>query len=72
VIEDVYVLDMIPFEEQNLGWSRHADKSLIEDVVFLYPKRSIAPKIKLGLKRSKWYKQKDLVDEHLDVHDQNI
>jgi len=50
VIEDVYDLKLDPFQAMGMGWSRHADKSLVEDVVFLYPGNSQAPKIKLGWK----------------------
>jgi len=36
------------YQEKGLTWSRHADKTLYEDVVFVYPRNSFAPHIRQG------------------------
>jgi len=55
IIEDVYHFYPNAFYgPSNISWSLHADKSLEEEVVFIYPQESIAPHLTPGLKKSSW------------------
>eukprot|EP01116_Phalansterium_solitarium_P001574 TRINITY_DN11386_c0_g1_i2.p1 TRINITY_DN11386_c0_g1~~TRINITY_DN11386_c0_g1_i2.p1 ORF type:complete len:269 (+),score=50.70 TRINITY_DN11386_c0_g1_i2:119-925(+) len=49
IIEDVQRTAPHYYTEFSLPWTRHADRSFHEHLVFLYPPQSIAPRTDLGL-----------------------